>query len=296
MILTPGLYDNIPHDVYHADPCEAPSLSSHVAMKVAAQSLGHAYEIHPRLGGHGFSGSTKEQTTGTILHSLLLGGDVGIVEIDAPDFRTKKAQGERDAATAAGKVPVLQHKMQVIRASADNVRKHLIDLGYDFSKARTELTAIWESGTTWCRARLDSLFPDFLIVDLKSTEDAAKASDGRNIVSSGYHIQAASNIAGIEANIPEAVGRVRFVDLFVEWERPHIGIIQREIRGELLELGQRQWRRAVEAWGPAVEENKFPGYSSAIEPAICPPWAMAADMERQIGIETANAGTPPFMA
>lgn len=300
-ILPVGIFRGIPHDEYHSDPCEKPSLSAHVAMEVVNHSLGHAHEIHPRLGRNGSSGSTKEQTTGTILHSMLLGGDVGIVEIDAPDFKTKKAQEARDEALAAGKVPIVKHRMAILREAADAVRASLLALGYDFGKAATigstELTAVWKSGLTWCRARIDSLFADAcMIVDLKTTEDAMRASDGRNIVSCGYHIQAASNIDAIETHMPEMAGRVRFVDLFVEWERPKIGIVQREIKGEMLELGQRQWRRAIAAWGPAVESNIFPGYPSAIEPAICPPWALAADMERQIGIETANAGTPPFMA
>ena len=298
-VLSSGLHHGISHSDYHADPCEAPSLSAHVAMEVVEHSLGHAAEIHPRIGKKGRGPSTKEQNTGTILHDLLLGGSVGIVEIDAPDFRTKKAQEARDSAEAEGKVPILKHRMAAIRAAADVVRANLLALGYDFAKAattgHTEITAIWKSDQAWCRARLDSLFvADGLIIDIKSTEDAIRASDGRNIVANGYHIQAASNIEGVEANMPELAGRLRFVDLFVEWERPGIGIIQREIRGEMLELGKRQWRRAVSAWGQAVVTNRFPGYSSAIEPAVCPAWALAADMEKQIGIEAAKAGATPF--
>ena len=287
-MLDVGLHENITHDVYHSDPCAVPTLSAHTAIEMLAKSPAHAFAKR------GSFASTKEQDRGTLLHGFILGGGAEFVSVEADDWRTNKAKAERDAARAAGKVPVLAHVLDQIRKASDEIKRVS---PVDFAQARTELTAIWKSGqaATLCRARVDSLFSDHMIVDLKTTDDAARACEGRNIVANGYHVQAAANLDAIETLIPEAAGRARFVLTFVEWEQPSIGITQREVRGELLELGRRQWRRAVEQWGACVVANKWPGYPSEIQPAECPPWALAQDMEREMARGVAAAGSPPIM-
>jgi len=284
--LKPGLYDGIPHDVYHADPCERPSLSSHIASILLNKSPGHAALMHPRLGGHRFE-SSDAMETGTILHGLLLGGGQELVEVDAKDWRTNAAKDVRANAAKEGKIAVLRDKLARIQIALELVKKYL---PFDLSSAKTEVTAIWESCGAPCRCRIDAMLPDLWIWDLKFVDDAVVSAADRNIAASNYHVQAAANIDAIESTTPDAQGRVHFGLCFVEWEHPQIGIQRREISGQLLHVGQQRWNRAKPLWAKCLTENKWPGYSVDIIEAQCPSW-VASD-ELAASIEQGGSSVP----
>jgi len=280
-----GLHENISHDVYHADPSERPSLSSHLAGILLARSPAHAKLSHPRFGGAFPDKPSDEMNVGSIIHGLLLGGGADIVEIDADNYRTKAAQEARDAAYQAGKVPILRHKYEALLLTVGSIREVL---PVDFSKARTEVTAIWKSDGCPCRARLDSLFDDWSIVDLKTCENANLSSESRSMFSFGYHRQAVANIEAVETLIPEAAGRVKFFDLFVETAPPY-GVIMAELAGDFRDLGQRQWKRAKSLWEQCLTTGDFPVYSPQ-KIVAAPAWAMSEEM----GAAIAAGGPPPF--
>ena len=280
-----GLHENISHDVYHADPSERPSLSSHLAGILLARSPAHAKLTHPRFGGAFPEKPSDEMNTGSIIHGLLLGGGADVVEIDADNFRTKAAQEARDAAYQAGKIPILHHKYEALLSTVESIRQVL---PVDFSKAQTEVTAIWESNGCPCRARLDSLFDDWRIVDLKTCENASLSSEARNMYSFGYHRQAAANIEAVETLMPESAGRVRFADLFVETAPPY-GVLFVDLAGDFRDLGQRQWNRAKGIWAQCLATDTFPSYPPT-KTVEAPAWAMSEEMERSI----MAAGPQPF--
>ena len=113
-----GLHMGIPHDRYHADPCERPSLSAHIAMELIKHSAGHAAKIHPRIGGERHAESNGAMDTGSLLHGLILGGGAPIVEVDAKAWNTNDAKAKRDEAMKAGKIAVLAHKFARIQTTA----------------------------------------------------------------------------------------------------------------------------------------------------------------------------------
>jgi hypothetical protein len=283
--LKEGLHEGVPHEFYHSDPSEKPSLSSHVAQVLLAKSAAHAKLIHPRFGGQR-GDSSDAMDTGSLLHAFLLGGGANIVEVDAADWRTNAVKAKRDEAYTAGMIPVLGHKLADIKAAVPRVKAAL---PFDLSTAQTELTAIWTSGECPCRCRLDALLPDLWIWDLKFAEDASLSSQDRNISGSGYHVQAAANVDAIETLMEGAAGRVRFGLCFVEWRNPEIGIIRKEIRGQLLDVGQQQWRRAKSTWAKCLADNRWPGYSTEVVEATCPAWVAGDELAKQI--ENAK---PPF--
>jgi hypothetical protein len=280
VFLDPGLYDNdlVPHTRYHADPCERPSLSSHIASVVVSKSAGHAALVHPRLGKPSFE-TSDAMDIGSILHGMLLGGAADIVSVDAKDWRTNAAKEARDAAVASGKIAVLADKFARIQSAAEQVKKHL---PISLATARTEVTAIWNSDGCPCRCRIDALMPDFWIWDLKFVEDATVSAADRNIAGSNYHVQAAANIDAIETLVPEMAGRVHFGLCFVEWENPAIGIMRREVRGQLLHIGQGKWGRAKDIWSKCLAEKKWPGYSSEVIEAGCPAWIASEELTAQV--------------
>ena len=286
-MLNPGLHENISHSVYHADPSERPSLSSHLAGVLLSRSPAHAKLNHPRFGGAIPERPTDEMNVGSIIHGLLLGGGADVVEIAADNYRTKLAQEARDAAYQAGKVPILEHKYAAIVESVESIKAVL---PVDFTKARTEVTAIWESDGCPCRARLDSLFhaEGWLIVDLKTCENANLASEGRSMFSFGYHRQAAANIEAVETLIPEAAGRVKFVDLFVETAPPY-GVVMAELAGDFRDLGRRQWNRAKSLWSQCLANDTWPSYPPT-KTVNAPAWALMDEMDAVI----VAAGKPDF--
>ena len=98
----------------------------------------------------------------------------GIVLIEAGDYRTTKAREARDAARAAGLVPLLPYQFDIVRAIAGSIRAHPI-ASEAFRDGEAEVTLIWSDPETGipCKAR-----PDYLpahgrwIVDLKTSESA----------------------------------------------------------------------------------------------------------------------------
>src|SRR5262245_35492153 len=101
---------NVDDTAYYNDPCERPSLTQSIAKTLITKSPLHAWTEHPRLGGVRRE-PTREMDDGKILDALLLSGGDGLEIIEAPDFRTKDARARRDAAKAAGKTPILKHKL-----------------------------------------------------------------------------------------------------------------------------------------------------------------------------------------
>lgn len=275
--LLAGIHRGISHDDYHADPCEAPSLSSHMAGVLLGKSPQHAWRAHPRLGSKAKSKDSDAKDAGSIRHKLIYGVGQEIVEVDAIDWKTKAAQTARKEARERGAIAVLAHKMR----EAESEAAVIIDgFPVPLNECDVELTVVWfdaEFGI-WCRARIDSWHaPSATIYDLKNCEDVVRSASGNQCIRYGYDIQAAAYIEGIETCLPELAGRVNFKFHFVE---PGIKPCTPELSGELLELGRRKWKRAKALWAQCLKTNEWPG--PQITRIEAPPWATAQDMEQQL--------------
>ena len=185
--MTPGLYD-IPEAEYHADPCQAPSLSSSVAKILLTQSPLHAWTAHPRLNPYYEPEEKTAFDLGSAAHALLLEGEDRMTKIDAKDYKTKDAQAARDEARAAGKHPVLKARypdVQKMRNAALLAITACTNLsGYTLAAGLPERALIWQEDEIWCRCKPDSLANDrTLILDYKSTTDASPPAFNRQIES-----------------------------------------------------------------------------------------------------------------
>jgi hypothetical protein len=281
---------DIDADEYHADPCERPSLSSSIAHVLDRQSPAHAYARHPRLGGHAPK-STKTLDRGSLSHALLLGQGKSVHVIHAKDWRTKKAQAERDAAYDVGAVPVLVADMKAAEATAGILRSRFAELGIVLD-GRSEAAAFWterdEHGeSVQCRAMIDHIKPG-VIYDLKSCRSAQPVVCQRHVDAYGYAIQRAAYVSAIETIDPSAAGRTDFVFVFYELEPPH-AVTPVRLSGAFRSLGERRWRRAVETWAHCLRENRWPAYASRIIEIEPPPWALANDTEAQLQRASAQA-------
>src|SRR6185369_8546524 len=76
---------------------------------------------------------------------------------DAPNYKTKKAQEERDAAYAAGNVPLLTSEIAVVKAMAEALRRHPLAMTLLSGDGGVEQSAFWHDDEfdVWRRARFD---------------------------------------------------------------------------------------------------------------------------------------------
>lgn len=270
-VTEPGFY-RMTAAQYHACPCPEPSLSSGAIRKMLERTPRHAYAEHPRLGGQRDERSSPVMTLGTVVHSLILGAGREFVVIDADSFRTKAAQEQRDAASAAGLTPIIRDQYEKARAMAASASRELstIPLVSDaLVSGRPEIVAIWREGDIWCRSMMD-LCPTqidadgwWTIYDLKTTQMALDPNTiARHLVSNGYDVQAAFYSRGLEALLGPAA-RVRFRFLFVESDAPHL-CAAFVGSGEMQTTGEQKVIAGISIWQRCIATNNWPGYSTDV--------------------------------
>jgi len=270
-VTEPGFY-RMTAEQYHADPCPEPSLSSGAIRKMLERTPRHAFCEHPRLGGQRDERSSPVMTLGTVVHSLILGAGREFVVIDADSFRTKAAQEQRDAATAAGLTPIIRDQYEKARAMAASASRELskIPLVSDaLVSGRPEIVAIWREGDIWCRSMMD-LCPTAIdadgwwtIYDLKTTQMALDPNTiARHLVSNGYDVQAAFYSRGLESLLGPAA-RVRFRFLFVESDAPHL-CAAFVGSGEMQTTGEQKALAGISIWQRCIATNNWPGYSTDV--------------------------------
>ncbi|MGI5162769.1 PD-(D/E)XK nuclease-like domain-containing protein [Spirillospora sp. CA-253888] len=154
-VTRPGVYESMPAETYHADPVPGGSLSSSEARRLLPPScpaLFRHYKDQPDS-----RTTTKALDFGQAAHALVLEGDESaVVKIDAEDYRTKAAQTQRNAAHAAGKVPLLPHELDRVRDMAAALKRHEVAAAL-LAKGQAEKSLFWADAETNVarRARLD---------------------------------------------------------------------------------------------------------------------------------------------
>ncbi len=271
-----SLIPDMPPAEYHADPCPAPSLSSGVARKLLSQSPQHAMLAHPRLTPDRVPVTpSAAMEEGTILHGLVLGDDVHVHVIDAPDWRTKAAQTERDEARAFGAIPILVARHAELQACADaaltQIRQH--EIAADMDAGRPEATMLWQDGPVWCRSRIDWLphDPRAPLYDLKTTSQSAHPDAwSRKLFASGYDLQAALYMRGSE--VVRGVRPAGFRFIVLETVYPFaLSIVQMAPDAEALAHARLQ--RALHLWSDCLTRGEWPGYPDRVCHVNAPTWA-----------------------
>ncbi|MFG1776641.1 hypothetical protein ACGFIG_09455 [Micromonospora sp. NPDC049048] len=119
-VTEPGLYPDMDEADYHRDPVPGGSLSSTGARKLLPPKTPAHYD-HDRRNP---PPSREDFDLGKAVHTRLLGAGSVTVIVDAKDWKTKAAREARDAAYAAGQVPLLAHQAEQVDAMVDAVRSH----------------------------------------------------------------------------------------------------------------------------------------------------------------------------
>lgn len=266
---------------YFADPCERPSLSQSTANVLLTKSPLHAWHEHPRLGGAARV-ATKAMAAGSLVDILLLGGISRVEVLEFENYRKDVAKEAKEAAIAAGKIPVLTHELSAAFKVRDAIRDNLKKTGIELS-GRNQVALEWEEdsihGPVLCRGKMDHIiFDRATVYDLKIVSSAHPDAIRRKILDFGYHVQRAAYVSAVEKLRPEFTGRVDFVLLFIEGEPPYASTPVR-LTGTFRELGERQWERACTTWEWCRSRDIWPGYADGIVGIEAPPWALAREAE-----------------
>ena len=220
---------------------------------------------------------------GTVAHSLVLGEGGDFAVIEAPDYRSKAAQTERDKARKDGKTPILAAELERASAMAAVVWTHPLAGEILGAKGQAETSLYADDPITGIRlrARPDWMTSDYepsrlWFADYKTSVTAAPGDFARKAADFGYHFQAAFYIH--VAKLLELDANPRFVFIAQEKEAPYLVSVT-EFDDEAIEEGHRLVRQSIDTYAHCLETGKWPGYDEGITQMSLPPWKFQSEQE-----------------
>ncbi|CAL9370995.1 PD-(D/E)XK nuclease-like domain-containing protein [Streptomyces sp. enrichment culture] len=233
----------------------------------------------------------REFDLGNALHAAVLGEGHDVVEITGfSDYKKADARVLRDAAYAAGKVPLLPKEKKQVDEMVAAIRRHK-DAGPLFAPGMgvAERSIYWPDPATGvrCRVRPDWLIirPEItVIVDLKSTTDASPDACSKAIESYSYHQQGALYIDGVQAAglAPEGA---RFFFVFQSKKAPYL-VTVRELGDQDQDIGRARNDRALRIYAECERTGDWPDWTGPTDtiPQIgMPTWATIRQAEEYLG-------------
>jgi hypothetical protein len=289
MNLAPGIYPDIPEDVYHADAlCDVPTLSSSMCKILVGKSAAHAFYSHPRLNRELQREEKELFDLGTISHALMLQGLSVAVVLKHDNWKTKAAREERDFVRSVGKIPVLESNWARCLAMVTAGKKQLAahkEAADAFTKGKPEQTMIWQDDHgVMCRARVDWLHDSLLTIDDLKTTGRSANPDGleRVIYSMGWDVQSAFYLRGLEKLDPRA-GAVNRQFRFIAQENvePYaLSVIG--VHPTFEWSGRQNVQKAIDLWAKCLKSNKWPGYPDRIAYPELPKYAESKMIEAEL--------------
>lgn len=286
--LPPARILDVTPDAYH----RLPGFSSSLAKILISRSAAHAKDAHDRMleriaeedeseGDEDIKPDKRKRLdNGSIDHALVLGIGKRIDPIPKGllarngAISTEAAKDFVAASRGFGKIPVKEADLAIRQQVANAVKARIAEAGHVLD-GRSEFAIEWHEptphGPVRCRAMLDhfvawGLDPrdetgpvGAVIYDLKMTEDAHPDRCQRTAENLGYAIQAHAYQRALGALYPRLAGRIEFRFLFVEGHRPY-ALWDPSLSGPFREIGERRWRRAVNAWGEGLATGNWPDY------------------------------------
>ena len=242
---------------------------------------------------------------GSIAHAILLeGSSAGVEVIDPNDhpaektgaipegWTNKSIRAARDAARAAGKIPVLTCDMTEIASIVDSALAFIDTLKHDEPHVwaafqpdggESEVTLVWNDNGTPCRARPDRISADRgLIIDAKFTGTSALPDAfGRHLTTMGYATSAGFYRRGTRALFGADTA---YVFLVVETDPPYLCSLV-GLDPAWTAFGDARASTGLQRWRACASTNHWPGYPTRVAYPEMPPWEQAKFEEEQI-----NAG------
>lgn len=280
VITEEGVFYDLPEDVYHADPVKGGSLSYSGAKKLLAEGGPElfAYEReHPPA-------PSAEMELGTAAHKLVLGVGQEIHEVKFDNYNKGDAKKDRDAAYAAGKLPLLTHQLATVNAMAARLSEHEWASQLLGQAGRPEASAFWQDPDTdlWWRCRWDKMpEPDParrpVLADYKTCADASPAGFAKAAANYRYYMQASVYTAGYNTCFGARIGAPAAFVLIAQEKTPPYRVACYELHPAALRKGREDAARAMAIYAECTETGHWPGYSPGIELLDLPYWAYRSE-------------------
>lgn len=272
-ITEPGVYADLTHEDYLADPVPGGSLSNSGAkllLPPGCPALFKYRQDHPEP-------HKDEFDLGTAAHTVVLGVGRPLHVIHADDWRTKAAREERDAAYTAGETPVLPHQFEAVREMATALIEHPFAGQLFGSDGQVELSAFWPDPDTGVMRRCrydwigDLKSGRRAVVDYKTGISAEPDACAKAMHNYAYHGQGAWYLDGAVAcglGDPDTV----FLLVFQERTPPYLVTVTQPDQ-IALSAGRERNRRAIDLYADCKARDQWPGYADDVIPLSLPPWA-----------------------
>lgn len=268
IIAAPGIYD-LPSEVYHADPCETPSLSAGMITELLgapAKCFANSKRLNPN---YEEEEDTGRFTIGSVSHVIFLEPHLfeeKVVICNYDDWRTKDAKAMRADANSCGKTPILAKHMQKVLEARDAFFAHSFTRTA-FQNGQFEQSLFWKHPIYgfWCRAR-----PDFIasnrsyLNDYKATGNADPSQFGRHAYAMGYHRRAAWYLQGCEVLFGKKPDHYWFCNQ--EIKAPFLPSVV-ELDEMSIEAGRQENNRGAEIFATCLKTGEWYGYRHATDPS-----------------------------
>lgn len=266
IITEPCVVDGMPEDLYHSDPVPGGSLSSSGVKDILKSPALFAYRRD-----HGRP-DKKAYDVGKVVHAEILGTGCEVAELHYANYTTKPAQKDRDAARAAGKVPMLAHEMVEVRRIVAAFRAHpAAALLQPDGKPERSMFWIDEETGMWCRGRLDHS-NGLNTVDPKTTDDASPWGFAQSAAKYGYHFQYALYLRGIRALGLAGDHRPEFHFIAIE-KTPPYQVAVYQMPADAVAAAEVKVSEALRTFAECQRTGYWPGYPVGPTTLRFPRWA-----------------------
>lgn len=256
--MKPGIYD-IPMSQYLA----LPYLSSGVCHRLLVSSPCHA-----RFSQDEPNDPSDATDRGEAIHDGL-GRVDRVISLDYPDWRKNEAKAAREEVRAAGKIPLLAHKAQMVKDGIEAAQNFIAQtqLAGIFDHGKPERTIIFEWEGVKCKARPDWLSDD-VCLHVKTTQGSAnpEAWIRNQLVNSGYDVSIAFYSLATDGH--------EHVFLVIE-QNPPYGCSLVALTPAMHEIAMAKTLRAIRTWKHCETSGEWPSYPTEIHFAEPRPWELA---------------------
>jgi len=269
--LTPGIYENIPHDVYRG--WHAMNYSRLKTLDKSVDEFVYEMQFERKASDAMILGSAVD----TLVHEPHLFDDAFAVMPDV-NLRTKDGKAARDAfvEAAGGRTVIDSGAHQTAMLIANAVKEHSVSASF-LANGKPQVCVVWHDAETriLCKARLDWLMPN-RISDLKVVGRGVDADDfARSMIDFGYHIQAALYSDGLAA----VTGKHLPFTFVVASSSPPHRVKVYEVEPETLAAGRYCYRRALHTYQACKNSGRWRD-TECLETIQLPTWKL-----RDYGIE-----------
>lgn len=258
-----GVHEDIPEPTYH----QLPGLSSTGVKTILDESPAQLRynQQHP-------ADPKKVFDLGHAVHEMVLGVGMGLVVVEAEEWRTKAVKDEVAAIREAGQIPVKPSEHAKAAAMVESLLGHEDARAFLEAPGRREVSALADlkvSGqTVRLRGRFDALLDAGVICDVKTSRTA----NPRRLPSHARDLRWDTQAADYRllASLLDLGDDLPFVHLVVESEPPYLPAVYR-LTPDDLATGHADVMHAIDTYAWCQRTDNWPGYPAGVLPLSLPP-------------------------